>query len=487
MPTHQPTQHTANLEGGPLAAGAALRQELLETLTPFGQEHVLAHWDRLNEPQRRALAAQIRAIDLAEMRRLHDSPATSEDWHALAARSVGPPAVRLNDRRSVNVVRQARQRGEELLARGQLGVALVAGGQGTRLGFDKPKGMFPIGPVSGRTLFEILAAKVAAIAQRYAVRVPLYLMTSPATHADTLAYFADHDNLGLPSEDLHIFCQGTMPAVDMSTGKLLMADAGQLATSPDGHGGMLAAIARSGLLDDMSRRGLTQLFYLQVDNPLTPIGDAELLGHHLQAGSQMTTLAVAKQRPLERVGNVVSVDGQVRIIEYSDLPDEEAQRLTDGGALALWAGNTAIHLFEVDFLRRMSVADHALPFHVARKKVPYFTVDGVVAEPEAPNAVKFERFIFDLLPHAARALVIEAAAEEVFAPVKNASGEPRDTPETVRQQMIALYTTWLAQAGVEVAAGTPVEISPRFALDADELRRKLTSREPVRAARYFGV
>lgn len=468
------------------AAGPAQRRDLLALLAPFGQEHVLAHWDRLSAEQQAALAAQISRLNLIELRELHERPAVAEDLHALADRAESPPAVRLADRRNAQLVSQARQHGEALLAAGQLGVVLVAGGQGTRLGFDKPKGMFPIGPVTGQSLFEILTAKVVAVGARYKVRVPLYLMTSPATHEETLAYFAAHKNFGLPAADLHIFCQGAMPAVEMTTGKLLLAEPGQLAVSPDGHGGMLAALAGSGLLDDMRRRGLTQLFYLQVDNPLAPIGDAELLGHHLSTGSQMTTLAVAKQHPLERVGNVVAVDGQVRIIEYSDLSDESAQRRADDGSLRLWAGNTAIHLFEVAFLEQMAAADHALPFHIAKKKVSYVTPEGQSVEPSQPNAVKFERFIFDLLPHAGRSLVIEAAAAEVFAPVKNASGEPRDTPESVRDQMVALHVAWLQRAGVDVAAGTSVEISPHLALDADELCRKLTSREPVRTARYFG-
>lgn len=464
----------------------ALRQDLRALLAPFGQEHVLAHWDRLTADERTRLAAQIRQLDLGELRSLHDNPAVGEDLHALATRAESPPAVRLAERGDATRASQARKRGEQLLAAGKLGVVLVAGGQGTRLGFDKPKGMFPIGPVSGQTLFDILVGKVVALSARYGVRVPLYLMTSPATHAETLADFAAHDNFGLPAEDLHIFCQGVMPAVDLDSGKLLSAEAGELAVSPDGHGGMLAAMRRAGLLDDIQRRGLEHLFYLQVDNPLAPIGAAELVGHHLLAESQMTTLAVAKQHPLERVGNVAAIDGQVRIIEYSDLPDEVAQRRASDGSLRLWAGNTAIHLFDVAFLAEMAAADHALPFHIAKKKVPYVTADGRRVEPDQPNAVKFERFIFDLLPNATRALVIEALAAEVFAPVKNATGEPRDTPETVQAQMIALHTAWLALAGVEVAAGTPVEISPRLALDADELSRKLMTREPIRAPRYLG-
>lgn len=462
------------------------KRALTDALAPFGQEHVLKFWDELSGDQRAQLAEQLGRLDLAELAELHHDSSAGDDWAALAQRAEGPPAVRLAERRDTKRVRQVIEQGEALLAAGQLGVILVAGGQGTRLGFDKPKGMFAIGPVSGQTLFEILSAKVSALSRRYGVRVPLYLMTSPATHDDTVAFFAAHDRFGLPQDDVHIFCQGTMPAVDLATGRLLLAEKSQLALSPDGHGGMLAALARSGLLTDMRERGLSQLFYLQVDNPLAPVGDPELLGHHLQAASQMTTLAVAKEGPQDRVGNVVSVDGQVRIIEYSDLPVEPAERRAADGSLLLWAGNTAIHIFDRSFLEAMAASRQALPFHRATKKAPHLCPERGWINPAAPNALKFERFVFDLLPNAQRALVIEAEAEQVFAPVKNASGEPRDTPETVRAQMSALHAGWLRQAGVEVVPETPVEISPLLALDADEFLRKLKSREPVREPRYFG-
>ena len=149
---------------------------------------------------------------------------------------------------------------------------LVAGGQGTRLGFNHPKGMFPIGPVSGTIAVPDPRRKDRwPWRGRYGVRIPLYLMTSPATHEETVAFFARHDRFGLPEDDLKIFCQGTMPAVDAATGGLLLEAPGRLATSPDGHGGMLAAFTRSGCLDDAKRRGIRQLFYFQVDNPLVEI------------------------------------------------------------------------------------------------------------------------------------------------------------------------------------------------------------------------
>ncbi|HJT33321.1 MAG TPA: UDPGP type 1 family protein [Pirellulales bacterium] len=445
---------------------------LRKLVAPYGQEHLLAGWDSLSAEMRRGLAEQIRGIDFARIERLLREQTAGHDWAALARRALPPPAVRLDGRGNSFSRDDARGRGEELLRAGRVGVVLVAGGQGTRLGFDHPKGCYPIGPVSQATLFQILLEKVLAVGRRYGVSLPLYLMTSPATHEETIAFLVAHKHFGLPAADVTVFCQGTMPAVDATTGKVLQAGRGCISLSPDGHGGMPAALRASGALADIRRRGIKQLFYMQVDNPLVGVCDPEFIGYHLLAGSELSTQVVAKHHPLDRVGNVVSIDGQVRIIEYSDLPDDVAQqRLTDG-SLKLWAGNIAVHVFDVDLLDRASQNEGDLPFHLARKKVPYLDDGGRLIEPAEPNAIKFEQFIFDLLPAARQPLVVEVDEAACFAPVKNALGAERDSPEKVQAQMIALHRSWLEQAGANIAPGVPVEISPLFALDAKELRAK---------------
>ncbi len=378
-----------------------------------------------------------------------------------------------------------RQAGEQALAAGRVGVVIVAGGQGTRLGFDQPKGMFPVGPVSGRTLFEFFADALRATSARYNVRIPLYLMTSPLTHEETIRYWSDNHFLGLPREDVRIFCQGTMPAVDAHSGKLLLAAKDSLALSPDGHGGTVAALEKSGCFDDAQARGVDLLSYIQVDNPLVSLCDANLLGHHLMSGSEMTTQVVRKRYAEEKVGNVVMVDGTVRIIEYSDLPAAAAEARGEDGGLKLWAGNIAVHVLDVPFLRRTAAAVDALPFHRAHKIVPYVDESGQEIKPEQPNAIKFERFIFDLLPWAENAFVVEVAPEEAFAPVKNADGAAHDTPAQAKAAISRLHRRWLQSAGVEVAEGVQVEINPRFALSAEELAGKVTAGERVTADRYF--
>lgn len=470
-----------------------LKQRLLEHLAPIGQQHLVGFWDRLDDAERQRLAAQIDGIDPAVFRQIQEQHRRSaasgqgdkSHWARLAAQAEPPPAMRLDGSGVSFTQDDARRRGADLLRAGKLGMILVAGGLGTRLGFDQPKGMFPIGPLSGRPLFQVLFEQLAAVGRRYGVRIPLYLMTSPATDEATRAFLAQHRNFGLPKEDVRIFRQATMWALDDRWERILLESPGSLFLGPDGHGGMLAALAKSGCLDDARQRGIEHFFYGQVDNPLTQICDELLVGSHSLARSEMTTQVVRKRWSQERVGNVVSVDGRVQVIEYSDLPDEAAQQTNADGSLKLWAGNLAIHVMARDFLERCAAQPDALPFHTAHKKVPCVGPDGNVIEPDKPNAIRFERFIFDLLPLAEHALVVEADPAEAFAPVKNSDDEQTDNPRTAKAAMIALHTRWLREAGAKVADGTPVEINPLWAGNAEEVKQRSSPGTIIDCPTYF--
>ncbi len=458
-------------------------QSLFERLAPWGQEHVLAFWDRLTPEQQAGLAHQLAQIDLAFMDRLWRGGLEAEDVSSLVERASSPPGVRLDGSGLGFSAQEAKEAGEYLLRQGRVGVIIVAGGVGTRLGFDQPKGMFPIGPISRKSLFQIHLEKVLALSRRYGLRVAVYLMTSPATDRPTRLFLQQHDFFGLPEKDVVVFCQGTMPAVDAQTGKLLLESEDRVAVSPDGHGGLIGAMARSGALQDAQNRGIEHFFYFQVDNPLVPMCDPLFLGWHSLADSEMTTQVIAKRSPDERVGNVVSVDGRLHVIEYSDLPDQLARRTYPDGSLVLWAGSIAVHAIQRDFLGRMSALTDQLPFHRAYKKVSYVDSSGRRVHPNQPNAIKFERFLFDVLPYAERAIVVEVDPATHFAPLKNATGQ--DSPEAVRSQMVAVYTEWLRGAGVEVAEGTLVEISPLFALGAEQLRGKIRAGIRITKPTYF--
>ena len=437
---------------------AALRDRLAR----HAQEHLLHGWDALPADAQAGFAAQLRAVDFDQLADLHAGrgvytggggdlrPLPVEDGDALPA--------------------SARAVGEDALRRGEVAALVVAGGQGTRLGFDKPKGLFPVGP-AGESLFQLHAEQVRRLSERYGKPLPLLVMTSPATDADTRAFFADHADFGLAPGQVRFFEQGTMPAVDADTGRVLLEAPGRLALSPNGHGGTLTALADSGRLDQLESEGVRHVFYFQVDNPLVRIADPGFVGRHVEVESEASSKVVFKERPDEKVGVFALVGGRCGLVEYSDLPPALAGERDADGTLWFRAGNPAIHLFAVPFLRRVTTGADRLKFHLARKRVPHFDpATGRAVSPAAENARKFELFVFDALPMADRWLAVSCRREDEFAPLKNAVGA--DSPDAVKAAILRLHAGWLEAAGAPTAQ--PVEVSPLFALDGAELASKLS-------------
>ncbi len=421
----------------------------------FGQGHVFRFWNELDEAAREALVRQAAAMDLAELQRVH------EQTRALAspgARNLEPAPVECLPAYGGNSARraEARERGETMLEAGRVAVMVVAGGQGTRLGFDGPKGVFPLGPVSGRTLFELQAQKIRGARRRHAARIPWYVMTSPATDAPTRAYLAERKYFGLPREDVFFLCQSMAPALDFE-GQLLLESRGRIAESPNGHGGSFEALADSGALDDMSARGITTISYYQVDNPLIQLADPVFLGLHDRVGAEMSAKVVRKIDPLEKVGVLARVDGRIGVIEYTEIDDEHRYQKDATGELVYWAGSIAIHALDVAFARRVAAeAERYLPYHASAKKIPFIDDDGRAVKPAEPNGHKLERFLFDALPAAQRVALVEVAREDEYAPVKNAEGG--DSPQTARAALDALARRWLAAGSIEVPTDQWIEV-----------------------------
>lgn len=442
-----------------------------QRLQRYGQEHVLRDWEQLGDGERRTLLDQLERLDLEQLRQLYEQ--RNSTWHLPALDALKPaPTIRLDaDQQG------ARAQGEEALRAGEVAVLLVAGGQGSRLGFEHPKGMFPIGPISQKSLFQIHAEKVLALGRRYGKPLPFLVMTSPGNAAETQDFFAQHRSFGLGPSNVHFFTQGTMPALDFHSGKLLMEAPGRLFTSPNGHGGSLTALADAGLLAKLHERGIRHVFYFQVDNPLVKVADPVFLGHHLRARAEVSSKVVAKKSAEDKLGNLLLANGRCTMIEYSDMPKPLAQKTDEQGNLVFWAGSPAIHIFDLGFLGQVTQGHTRIPFHVARKKVPHIDEKGKLVQPAVENALKFEMFVFDVLPRAERWTVVETSRREEFEPLKNATGA--DSPESVRQALCNLTADWLERAGVRVPrqsdgnAAVPLEISPLYALDAIELVAKL--------------
>ncbi len=442
-----------------------------------GQGQVFRFFDELPSAERDALTAEAASIDLAEVARLFETlvrhPGGGNE--AIAAGLQPADLIPLPENGGdAERWREAFDVGEAALRAGRIAAFTVAGGQGTRLGFEGPKGTFPVTPIRKAPLFQVFAENIRAASLRYGKPMPWFIMTSTINHEATVDFFERHGHFGLDPARVHFFSQGLMPAVD-GEGKILLAEKGRVALSPDGHGGSLRALVRSGAIDRMEADGVDTISYFQVDNPLVRCLDPAFIGFHLLADSEMSSKAVAKTDPGEKVG-VFCRDacGRDVVIEYSDLPERLATERDPDGTLRFRAGSIAIHLFDRDFVRRLgSGADPeaALPFHRAHKKVPHVDDSGRVVEPDAPNAWKFEMFVFDALPFARNPIIIETPRAVDFSPVKNAEGA--DSPRTSRDDQLRQYARWARAAGIPVETdetGLPVmafEVTPCFA-DTEE-------------------
>ncbi len=369
---------------------------------------------------------------------------------------------------------KALARGKELLKAGKVGAFLVAGGQGTRLGYDGPKGEYPVTPIKNKPLFQVFAEQLLSHSKACGKSIPWYIMTSDANDAATRAFFAKHMYFGYSRNDVFFFQQGMIPAFDAATGQLLLGEQDGLALAADGHGGSLRAISRSGALADMKRRGVEHLSYFQVDNPLVHTIDPLFIGLHDLSGSEMSSKTIGKAGPLEKVGNFCIGDGILQVIEYSDLPESLAKETNADGSLKFNAGSIAIHALRVSFIERLNTGGQLkLPWHRADKKVPFVDDAGNLVKPEKPNAVKLEQFVFDAIPLAKNAIVYTTSRAEEFSPVKNAEGN--DSPATSRADQTKRAARWLEAAGVKVprkADGSPdcvIEISPIYAATQEQL------------------
>ncbi len=451
-------------------------QALRATLQSIGQSQVLRFYDSLPEAGKQKLAAQLEQLDLKLLPELIDGYVKNKPLIELP-KDIKPVEMlpRHADAARKDYYAKALARGNELLKHGKVGAFLVAGGQGTRLGYDGPKGEFPVTPIKNKPLFQVFAEQLLSHSKRAGKNIPWYIMTSEANDARTREYFAKNGFYGYPKADVFFFQQGMMPAFNMD-GTLLLETKDSLALAADGHGGSLRAIDKTGALADMKKRGVEHLSYFQVDNPIVHVIDPLFLGLHDLSGSEMSSKTIPKAGPLEKVGNFCVGDGVLQVIEYSDLPESLATRTNADGSLMFNAGSIAIHALRVSFIERLNAGGKLkLPWHRAEKKVPYVDANGNAVKPEKANAVKLEQFVFDAIPMAANAIVYTTDRAEEFSPVKNADGA--DSPATSRRDQVRRFASWLSAAGVSVPMknGEPdctIEISPLYAASESDLVAK---------------
>jgi UDP-N-acetylglucosamine/UDP-N-acetylgalactosamine diphosphorylase len=498
-----------------------------------GQEHIFAWWEELTEKERKELLSQIDAIDFQLVNSLSKQFARREKPHLIeplrpedivrllktqeearrtAAASLAPETAPKTDkvalaltsqqvsvRRRLRIIKPLRPEdiirlpgteedarkagaaslvGETLLRANKVALLTVAGGQATRLNSAEPKGLISVGPVSGKSLFQLFAETIIALRRKYDALLPWYIMTSDATDARTKEFFAQNSYFGMAKAQVTFLKQGLLPAVDRG-GKVVLEAKSRIYLSPNGHGGSLAALGESETLKELGSKGFSHLFYFQVDNPLVKIADPAFIGYHVLAGADITSKAVWKRNSAEKMGVYCLTEDRVSVVEYTELSDEDAQKTDETGSLLFGAGSIAVHIFSIPFLLRLWKEGVRLPYHVTYKAVPHITKSGALTKPEKPNAYKFEMLIFDLFKYSSRTLIVEAKREDEFSPIKNASGQ--DSPETALRDLSSMYARMLASCGVSILLGAggqvdgKVEISPLYSLDEDELRRKVGS------------
>ncbi len=468
---------------------------LIEKFERAGQGQVFAYFDQLPPEGQRRLIEEAREIDLDEVALLTRTLLSKDAATGVNLEGLEPAPFEKRPEQGgdAEAWTRAKVAGEDALRAGRVAAFTVAGGQGTRLGYEGPKGTFPVTPLRQKTLFQVFAEKIRAAGTRYDRPLHWFIMTSNANHEATEAFFLEHGFFGLERERVHFFRQGRMPAVTFE-GKIMLEAKDSIALSPDGHGGSLRALARSGSLDLMLREGITTLSYFQVDNPLVRCIDPAFIGWHLLRRSEMSSKMVPKAYAEEKVGHFCGQNGKTIVVEYSDLPMALQKETEVDGSLRFIAGSIAIHVLDREFVRRVAAGgkDVSLPFHRADKKIPTIDADGNPVKPEKPNGVKFEMFVFDALPFARNPVVVETPRENDFSPVKNATGV--DSPQTCRNDQLRQYARWLKAVGetFEVdRTGLPaatIEVSPLFGYDEDSFAdawQKLAPKPEVRDGLYL--
>jgi UDP-N-acetylglucosamine/UDP-N-acetylgalactosamine diphosphorylase len=464
---------------------------LIEKFQRAGQGQVFAFFDACSPEEQQRLLEEAGEVDLEELEQLTRT-LLAKQAAALNLDGLAPAPYEKRPEHGDDAASWAKAKaaGEAALRAGRVAAFTVAGGQGTRLGYDGPKGTFPVTPIKRKPLFQVFAEKILAAGKRYGRPLHWFIMTSHANHTATETFFAERNYFGLERARVHFFRQGRMPAVNFE-GKILLESKCSIALSPDGHGGSLRALQRSGSIDLMQREGIDTLSYFQVDNPLVRCIDPAFIGWHLMRQSEMSSKMVTKAYAEEKVGHFCVQNGKLVVVEYSDLPMTMQKETDERGQLRYVAGSIAIHLLDREFVQRMARtsegAESSLAFHRADKKIPTIDATGKPVKPEKPNGVKFEMFVFDAIPFARNPVVIETLRQDDFSPVKNAEGV--DSPKTSRDDQLRQFARWLQANGATVPTdktGLPavtIEVSPLFGYDEDSFAEAWTRLSPKPSVR----
>ncbi|MGQ7889134.1 UTP--glucose-1-phosphate uridylyltransferase [Paenibacillus sp. WC2504] len=427
--------------------------KLYKKAQAYGQEQILKLYPFLSKTSKSKMLDQMEQLDFAELHELFHHM----EQPLVSTYDITPIDAYDSEDYSEEERKQLTQTGWDRLRQGKVAALVVAGGQGSRLGHEGPKGTYNIGLQSGKSLFQLQAERLLNLSRRAGQFIPWYIMTSPENHQETVRYFHASEYFGYAPDDIFFFRQNVLPALD-SLGRVLLSAKDEIGLSPIGNGDVFASMKQSGALDDLKRRRVEWLFYYNVDNALIRVADPLFVGAAAHCNHPIATKVVEKAYPEENVGILCLKGDRPAVVEYIDVPKELMYETDSSGHLKYGLGNLSIHLFRTDFIERY--ADTHIPYHAAHKTVKYIDDQGNTVQPTSPNAFKFEKFIFDFFPLAERMTVLKVRRDEEFAPVKNKEG--KDSPATARRLVQDLYKRWLLEAGAapSVLEGRDIEISP---------------------------
>lgn len=398
-------------------------EEALARLTSHGQEHLLKYYEELNHEEKEVLLGQIADLDFSLLELIGDGAKQNEKGklEPLGALTLAEIEEKKDDYEKI---------GLEAIQAGKVGAVLLAGGQGTRLGFDKPKGMLNVGIHKELYLFEQLVSNLLEVVKKAGAWIPFFIMTSEKNNEDTTRFFEEHNYFGYNREYIYFFIQEMAPSVNYE-GKIYMEDKYKLSVSPNGNGGWFSSLAKAGLLDKMKELGIEWLNTFAVDNVLQKIADPVFVGATLEAGCVCGAKVVAKADPNEKVGVLCLEDGKPSIVEYYEMTDEMIHSRDAEGKLLYNYGMILNYLFEVKTLSK--IVNESLPVHIVEKKIPFINENGKLVKPEEPNGYKFETLILDMIHMMDNCLSYEVDRSREFAPIKNRTGV--DSLESAREMM----------------------------------------------------
>jgi len=404
-------------------------EKIENLLKKYGQEHLLRYFGEIDEEGRAGLLSQIAGIDFEKVSGLFltASGATQQE-----SKEHKYEPVPFTDKKNLSkeAIEAYEKTGGEIISRGGFAALTMAGGQGTRLGHNGPKGTYDIGLPGHPSLFEIQCGRLLEASKKYGKTIPWYIMTSRENDADTKAFFKAHGFFGYPEEDIKFFVQNMLPMVAFD-GKIVLDRKDHIKEGADGHGGVFAALKSSGCYDDMLKRGVKWVFIGGIDNVLLKLCDPLLIGFAEKSGAKIAAKSLVKRDAHEGVGVFCKRDGKPYVIEYTEISDEMADARRGDGSFLYGDAHVLCNLFSIESIGGVVEAGGGLPYHVARKKTQYVDANGNVATPEKPNAYKFEAFIFDAFEYFSDIAILRVDRESEFAPVKNKEGE--DSPESARR------------------------------------------------------